>query len=202
MDKKYWHHLWIARIRPIKLWYIAVLLAGSLLLFAFGLRSNYQQMDQLRTAVYQADEQNGDTEAALQALQRYVTSHMNTSLTADSSIYPPIQLKYTYQRLQEQAIAQANASQGHIYSDAQSHCEAQNPADFSGRTRVPCIAEYVKNHGGVPPQTVPESMYKFNFASPSWSPDLAGWSLVLSILLAIAFIIRLFLGWILPKISK
>lgn len=195
--------MWVARIRPIKVWYLVVLLAAGLFLTAFGLRSNYQQMDKLRTAVYQADEQNGNVEGALQALQGYVTSHMNTSLTADnSSIYPPIQLKYTYQRLQEEAIANANTENSNLYSQAQAYCEQQNSSDFSGRTRVPCIAEYVQDNGGTPPPVIPESMYKFDFAPPTWSPDLAGWSIVLSIIFAIVLLIRVGLGWAIPKFTK
>lgn len=201
MNKKYWHHIWVARIRPIKVWYLIVLLAICLLLVAFGLRSNYQHMAALRTAVYQADEQNGDVEGALQKLQAYVTSHMNTSLTADNaSIYPPIQLKYTYQRLQEEAIASANQTNSNIYSQAQAYCEQQNSTDFSGRNRVPCIAQYVKDNGGAAPAVIPESMYKFDFASPKWSPDLAGLSIVFSVLIALALFIRLLLGWIIPKL--
>jgi preprotein translocase subunit SecF len=42
---------------------------------------------------------------------------------------------------------------------------------------------------GEAPVTIPSALYKFDFVSPTWSPDLAGWSLVLSVLLLVAFIV-------------
>ncbi len=159
-------------------------------------------MGKLRDAVYVADENNGDVVGALQALQGYVGAHMNTSLTAGSSVYPPIQLKFTYERLQNDANTKYNEANGAVYTEAQKYCEQQNSSDFSGRNRVPCIEKYVSDHGVAPAPVIPDSMYKFNFASPSWSPDLAGWSLVFSMLLFVAVIVRVLLGWLLPKFTK
>lgn len=142
-----------------------------------ALRSNNMHMVQLRNQVYIADKNNGNVSAALTELQRYVTAHMNTDLTpGNNKIYPPIQLKYTYERLQ--AASAVNASNEQVYIDAQKYCEGQNGHDFSGRNRVPCIQDYVKSHGASVPQPVPDSMYKFDFLSPAWSPDLAGWMVV------------------------
>lgn len=203
MNKQYWHHIWARRIRPIKVWYLLVLLACSLFIFVSALRGNYERMIVLRNAVYAADQNNANVVGALQDLQRYVTSHMNTNLASGSaSVYPPIQLKYTYERLQSeanQAAAQANTD---VYTAAQKYCESQNSSDFSGRNRVPCIEQYVTSHGGAAPKTIPASLYKFNFISPTWSPDLAGWSLVISILLGLVTLLRLVLGWVMPKLVK
>lgn len=201
MNKEYWHHLWTTWIRPVHISYIAVALAASVIVCVGALRANNVEMGKLRDAVYSADKDNKDVSGALQNLQRFVTSHMNTNLAAASgSVYPPIQLKYTYQRLQSaanQAAAQAN---GGLYTQAQAYCEQQNSRDFSGRNRVPCIEQYVSSHGGAQAKTIPDSMYKFNFASPSWSPDLAGWSLVISFVFLALLIVRLVLGWIVPRL--
>lgn len=202
MNKQFWHHIWTTRIRPIKIWYLVVLFLACSLLCLGAARHNYQHMDSLRTAVYTADEKNADTVTALQNLQKYVTTHMNTSLTAGSSIYPPIQLKFTYERLQNEASTKYNQANAAVYTDAQKTCEQQNSTDFSGRNRVPCIERYVADHGVAPSPVIPDSMYKFNFASPSWSPDLTGWSLVFSMVLLVAVVVRIFLGWLLPKITK
>jgi hypothetical protein len=110
---------------------------------------------------------------------------MNTDLTpGKNSVHPPIQLKYTYERL----LAEANKNTGNaqVYSDAQAYCESQNPTDFSGRNRVPCITQYITSHGATPPVTVPDDLYKFDFVSPSWSPDLAGWTAVTTVILFLA----------------
>lgn len=202
MDKKYWHHVWTTRIRPINVWYLLVLFLVSATICVFSLRGNYMHMTTLRQAVYDADKNDGDVKGKLQNLQRYVTTRMNTSLTAGTSIYPPVQLKYTYQRLQTVAQAAANSQNTELYNQAQKYCEQQNSTDFSGRNRVSCIEQYVSDHGSIKAAPISDALYKFNFASPTWSPDLAGWSLILSILLLIALLLRVAAGWILKRYTK
>lgn len=150
-----------------------------------GLRTNNLHMVKLRADVYQADKTNGNVQVALTNLQHYVTLHMNTNLTpGHDAVYPPIQLKYTYQRLQA-ATAQPRTNE-QVYSDAQTLCEQQNPTDFSGRNRVPCIQRYVSSHGAAAAKEIPDSLYKFDFVSPTWSPDLAGWSAVVTAALVLS----------------
>jgi hypothetical protein len=159
--------------------------AISCLICINALRTNNLHMVKLRAEVYQADKANGDVRGTLTNLQHYVTSHMNTDLTPGrNAVYPPIQLKYTYERLV--AANNQKLSNEQVYIDAQAYCEKLNPTDFSGRNRVPCIQEYVSTHGANAPKTIPDSLYKFDFVSPSWSPDLAGWSAVTTVLLALS----------------
>lgn len=180
MNTRQLHHLWtLARpIRP-RYFLIAAVLCGVVCIVA--LRANNLHMGKLREAVYQADQNNGDVQSALTNLQRYVTSHMNAGLSGGhNSVYPPIQLKYTYERLKASSVsAQSNSE---LYTEAQAYCQQQNPTDFSGRNRVPCIEQYVLSHGSGKSTPIPDSLYKFDFRAPLWSPDLAGWSLVLSVL--------------------
>lgn len=171
--------------------YFLVLTLVSATICAFSLRENNLHMLKLRTAVETADKQNTNVDQALQNLQAYVTTHMNTNLSSgNGSVYPPIQLKYTYERLLDNESATAAASNSQLYTQAQSYCQAQIPTGFSGRYRVPCIEQYVQSHDTSLP-TIPDSLYKFDFASPVWSPDLAGWSLVVTILFAILSIASL-----------
>jgi hypothetical protein len=148
-------------------------------------------MIKLRTAVYSADKNDGNVELALQRLQAYVTTHMNTNLdSGNGTVYPPIQLKYTYQRIlqsESQAAVNVNAQ---LYTQAQTYCQQQDSVDFSGRNRVPCIEQYVETHDAQLP-TIPSALYEFSFVSPTWSPDLAGWSLLLASLSGLLFIVTL-----------
>lgn len=142
----------------------------------------------LRNNVYTADQNDTNVQAALIALQAYVTAHMNTNLSAGPDpVYPPIQLKYTYDRLvqaQSTAVAQSNTE---LYTDAQQYCEKLDPTDFSGHNRVPCIEQYVESHDAQFP-AIPDSLYKFDFISPAWSPDLAGWSLIATVIAGLLFV--------------
>ena len=179
MNKRKLHHLW-TKLRGVKPWYfllIAILASG---VCALSLRHNNQQMSKLRDTVYAADRDNGDVQGALVTLQAYVLAHMNTNLSAGpQAVRPPIQLKYTYDRLVQAQSEQVAKNNAQIYNDAQHYCEQQNSSDFSGRNRVPCIEQYVQGHG-VNLATIPDALYKFDFIAPIWSPDLAGWSMVVA----------------------
>jgi hypothetical protein len=199
MNKRKLHHIW-RWLRHVSPWYFLAAAVLSTVVCVFALRANNQHMITLRDAVYQADKDNGDVQGALNKLQAYVTAHMNTNLSAGpNAVYPPIQLKYTYDRLVQAQGDAATKANSQLYTDAQHYCEAQNHTDFSGRNRVPCIQQYVQAHSTASSApTIPDSLYKFSFVSPSWSPDLAGWSLVVAALvwlgLATVCVARVFIG--------
>lgn len=168
------------------------LFAVSAIFCVLALRQNNQHMIVLRDAVYTADKNNGDVNTALNNLRKYVFEHMNTNLSSgNSNIKPPIQLKYTYQRLYDAQLGQVEAANQKIYTDAQNYCQSINNA-FYGTTRVPCVQNYVINHGVKGADVkIPAGLYQFDFASPSWSPDLAGWSLIATIILLLAAAVKL-----------
>lgn len=200
MNKKYLHHIW-TKIRPVKVWHLLLLLGVSATMSVFALRQNNLTMVQLREVVYQADKNNDDVEGALQNLRGHVHAHMNTSLTGgDNAVYPPIQLKYTYQRLKEAEKVRVQQNSSQIYTDAQTHCEDLNASDFSGRNRIPCIEKYVAEHGAKE-RSIPDALYKFDFVSPRWSFDLAGISLALSIVVLLLLVLRIVVGRIMKRIS-
>jgi hypothetical protein len=163
---------------------------------AFALRANNQHMVKLRDAVYHADSTGKGLDTALTNLRSYVYAHMNTDLAGGpDAVYPPLQLKFTYDRLVTAESNRVAAVNSQIYTQAQAYCEQQNPTDFSGRNRVPCITAYVNAHG-VKPAAVPDSLYKFNFISPKWSPDHAGWSMIIAFTSAIlALLLYLLQRW-------
>lgn len=189
MNKRYLHHYW-TKIRPVSPWFLLVLCVLSAAVSVYALRSNNLRMIELREAVVKADEENGDTEKALRELREYVHSHMNTNLASGhGAIKPPIQLKHRYDRLANAEKERVAAKNSQIYTDAQAFCERQAPTGFSGGGRVPCIEQYVTQHG-VKAKPIPDDLYKFDFVSPTWSPDLAGWSLVAAAVFGFMFVFR------------
>lgn len=177
-------HPFLGKLRPISPWYFlaAAVISGSVCVYS--LRSNNLTMVRLRADVFVADKANGDVESALKNLREYVYAHMNTNLDSGTSVRPPIQLKYTYDRLVQAQKDQAGLSSDQVYTDAQNYCQQQIPQGFSGRGRVPCITQYVSTHGAAAAQQlIPTSLYQFDFVSPAWTPDLAGWSMVITIVL-------------------
>lgn len=191
-------------LRKVSYWYIlfACLLWTGIAVVA--LRNNNLRAIQLRDSVIAADKQDGDVETALRKLREFTYAHMNTNLASSSSVYPPIQLKYRYERLVKAAEDHAKTNNT-VYADAQKYCEKNFPESFYGAGRLPCIQQYIDSHPvkEVAPPNIPDSLYKFDFVSPTWSPDLAGWSIVLASFFGFMFAVRFVLErWMHAKLKS
>lgn len=185
----YYHH----RITFLKAWYFLALALIFALVAVYGLRSNYSKMVDLRQAVYIADEQGGNVEGALNELRSHVHGHMNTNLTSgNNAIRPPIQLKNQYERLTVAENARVKTANEQVSIKAEQLCAQQFPAAGFNAPRVSCVQEYVANNA-VEASSVPDALYKFDFVSPKWSFDLAGISILFSLIFFILFIARVIL---------
>jgi hypothetical protein len=159
-------------------------------------------MIELRNLVAQADEQNKDIPKAVTNLRNYVASHMNTGM-GDRGIY----LEHSYQRSYEAAVAvatQGSAAGATIYRQADLDCQGQFPKASSFAAYVQCMTDKVAASGiSTGPITPPSSdLYRFNFVSPAWSPDVAGFTLLAAVLLAVLLVGRLLLTWALYGLLK
>jgi len=175
----------------VKTW-LALFIISSLVC-VFAMRHNNQEMVKLRSAVYAADKNGGDVNAALNNLSHYVYRHMNTNLSDGANgIYPPIQLQYTYQRLLQAQASRLQAANQTVYTAAQNYCRSLGQTAW-GLATITCIQNYVVNHGvkSTANINIPQGLYEFDFVSPTWSPDLAGWSLLISLVLLIALVTKL-----------
>lgn len=153
-------------------------------------------MVRLREAVFKADETGGNVEKALAELREHVHGHMNTDLSGGqfSIDDKPIQLKHRYDKLADREEKRVEKLNQGIKADAERVCAARHPGGGFNSPRVACVAEYLRQNG-VEPKPVPSELYKFDFVSPRWSPDLAGWSLLASAVLFIVFLLRAIAGW-------
>ncbi len=196
MHKRKLHHL-LVKIRPISYWYFVAIFVISLGVALVALRQNNIKALELRDKVLEVDKANGDVESALRELREFTYSHMNARLSSDTGIYPPIQLKYRYERLVAEEKKRVEGSSDDIYNDAQKYCEATQPQGLYGASRLGCIQNYIDRNGGTErpePRPIPDAMYKFDFVSPLWSPDLAGWALVVALVSLVLLITRLAAG--------
>ncbi len=192
MDKQYFRKLH-SFLQRINVYVLVVILVVSTAVCVFALRQNNLQALKLRDAVIAADKDNKDVEGALKELRTFMYSHMNTSLSSGpNAIKPPIQLKYSYERLVEAEQQRLTAENSKVYIEAQAECERRFPKGLSGSGRIPCITDYVASRG-VEQKNIPDSLYKFDFVSPTWSPDLAGWSMLAAIVSGAFLVLRLLL---------
>jgi hypothetical protein len=191
MNKRHLHHVWrtLRRIRPVFFLGVAIIFG---IISLMSLRQNNQEMVRLRDAVYTADKNNADIEGSLRRLRTYVYSHMNTSLSSGpNAVHPPIQLKYTYERLQQSQQSVLNQGDSSLYEQAEDYCDSQT---VIGSEVISCIQSYASSHGAnLAP--IPDGLYKFDFTSAKWSPDLAGWSLVVTALAALGFLVSAPYHW-------
>jgi hypothetical protein len=194
---KYWLRKWGTAS-------VYMVLAVSMLISVIALSSNSRTAKKLYDNLILIDSQGGDTRVALDDLRRHIFGHMNTPLGSKNGLKPPIQLFGTYQRLletEQKKIADQEGS--NIYNDAQLYCEKEDPVSFYGANRLGCITEYISNNQLVEAQKIdlPKGLFTYDFVSPVWSPDLAGFSILVSAI-CIGYLFVKCLVMIVRKISR
>lgn len=173
--------------RPsVKIWHLALATILFASLSAVTLRHNNLRMTELRDNVIIADKKGEGVSEALTTLNTYIFNHMNTQVVR------PIELVNTYNR-QAQAIIQS-AQQGSgrdIYAEGTAACERRGiPLSSIAR----CIAQYgEENASSVVQQkiTLPDkNLFIYTFTSPTWTPDVAGFMLLLTGVLSVWLLLR------------
>ena len=204
----------IRRLEQIKTWQLVVLLILSGFMSATFLRLNNVGMIDRRDAVKQADVDGDETVIAkrLYDLQRFVASHMNT----DPGSVP---LEHSYKRAYDRALQDfeaqiANQSNNNTVAEVRAYCDAQAQQGGWGRFLASADPRYVQcindkwneypsaenvNYHFQAPSTAP---YYHTFVSPRWSPDFAGWSLVVTGIIALIIVVRFIILVILRILIK
>lgn len=198
MNKRKLHHTLVV-LRQVKTWQLLIALVVLAAMAAYFLRQNSLQMIELRNLVMQADEQNKDIPAALNNLQRYIATHMNTSM-GDRGIY----LEHSYQRAYNAAVqkaAQSGSASAVAYQQADKDCRDLFSKTSSFPAYIQCVTDKVAATGSaadpVAAIKAPSAdLYRFNYESPTWSPDVAGLTLLAACFVAAILGLRLVLLWV------
>lgn len=183
----------IKQLQCIKTWQLVILLILAGFVSATFLRLNNIGMIERRNAVITADE-SGDMQVITQRLydlQRYVSSHMNTEL--GRGVYLEASYSRDLQNWQSAQYGDGNPN-GNIYRLAQEVC-APRFSSYSA-AYLQCttseLAKYPPSQVTVNEGNKPRSdTYIYAFSSPAWSPDFAGWSLIICAVIALIIVIRL-----------
>ena len=193
----------IKRLSQIKTWQLVVLLIMSGFISATFLRLNNVGMVERRESVENADKAGDivNLQQRLYDLQRYVSTHMN----ADPG---RIALDHTYKQMYDRKLKEfeeeiKNRSNNDTVSKVRAVCDARAQQGGYGRFTtqadpryINCINEEwekypaakVANLQFEAPSTEP---YYHTFVSPIWSADYAGWSLLVTIFIAMIIVMRL-----------
>lgn len=160
-----------------------VLFVLSLPLTAYLLRSNNVKVHELQAVVVELDESsNGDIEQiepALIEMAEYSLNHMNAdiSVTLENRY-----VVYTESLLKNQE-EEASEYRAKVFSDAQRKCAG---LPVSGTAKIDCVQSYISSQPGVSaPELPPVDLFFYEYASPTWSPDAAGISTLISVVLGL-----------------
>lgn len=188
LDKHKLHHWW-RQVKRIKLWLLVVLLVIFAAASTYFLRQNNLGMVARRKAVVAADKNNGDVDRALKDLRSYMMAHMNTQMSQ------PVQLKESYnrevQRRVDAAANSGNTTDASAYKRAQDECKALNTVTYAQ-----CVIDKTSSvaPGSNPVTNVtnpPVELFSYQFYSPTWSPDFAGFAVLGLILTLLALALRI-----------
>jgi hypothetical protein len=186
----------IKQLQRIKTWQLLVLLLLMGFISATFLRLNNIGMAERREAVITADKASETafdstvTQNRLYDLQRYVAAHMNTETGQ-------FDLEGQYRRDAQKVVdaaKQSNNSGVNINAEAEAICKPRytvwSPA------YVQCfadeLAKYPPSPDPVQNVTLPNpKLYRYSFSAPLWSPDFAGWSIVICGVIIVMIIARL-----------
>jgi hypothetical protein len=182
----------IKRLQRIKTWQLLVVLLLVGFITATFLRLNNIGMIQRREAVLTADKAGNTSDMInrLYDLQRYSASHMN----ADSGVfYLEQQYRRDVQKIVDAAKNVGNPN-GNVNVKADAICKPQYTA--WSPAYVQCFADELAKFPPSPDPvqnvTLPSTdLYRQSFASPLWSSDFAGWSVLICVLIIIVIAGRL-----------
>ena len=189
----------IRRLEQVKTWQLLILFVMFAFITATFLRLNNVGMVERREAVYAADKTDDSVGLAsrLYDLQRFVSAHMNADPGRVALVKPYERDNERHKKAyQESSNSTAN---GDAFQKAEAVC---GPIARSNGWRWPdmrytnCInQELEKIPGGQAVMSefkpLPVEPYYHTFTSPLWSPDFAGWSLIITAVIGLIIIGRL-----------
>lgn len=182
----------LKQLQRVKTWQLVILLILMLFITATFLRLNNTGMVARRHAVEAADK-SGDVDAIrarIVDLQRYSAAHMN----ANTGVF---YLQGQYNRDVEKQASEASGAGSEKALEIRRAADAVCKPQFSGWSPayVRCYVDELNKHPAdeitsANLQLPNSAQYRYGFVSPVWSPDFAGWSVVICILLLLMIVAR------------
>ena len=211
----------LKQIQLLKNWQLFILLLLVIFVDLTALRLNNVGMVRRREAVEAADKA-GDVEAARKAtieLANYVYNHMNSGgiVYSDETHWFKVnrEVKIVWANIYESDMrkaeqiareAESNNPNGNIFKKAEEACRPRFHGGYSLAYQQCILDEQNKypasNQGQIKAQYPNISEYTYNFVTPLWSPDLAGWTTLLAFIIIIMIIVKMIITTILKLILK
>lgn len=180
----------IKQLQKIKTWQLILLLVLMGFVSATFLRMNNTAMVQRRNAVLSADKSGDVNEmrGRIYDLQRWSAAHMNADT---GTFYLQEQYNRDAQRAFKDASEVSNDSlQAHIKAEAVCHPQFHGWSTAYMQCFMNELAKYPGTDKLPEPKLPSPALYRYSFVSPLWSPDFAGWSIVVCGIIILMIITR------------
>ena len=213
------------KFRKIKTWQLLLLLVPLLFVDATLLRLDHVRMTELRDAVLVADEAENDEaiNSALQELKGFVISHIVVNVVDDNGIQKvsfgtgPFYLEHQYIRAANAALAEAEARlsddsnpNGNVYAMASAVCQPQaiaNGWSWDNANYINCMMGEINKYPAADElqdkiiASLPSTeLYRREYNSPVWAPTLAGFMLLITLVVLVVILYRMIM-WIILRLS-
>ena len=160
---------------------------------------------------------------ALARLKEFVFSHIVVNVVEENGVQRlsfgtgPFYLEHQYLRAATKALAEAEKAQtsdanpnGNIYALAGEHCRSEayaNGWNWNSPGYINCMMSELAKYPASENLTdtiiakLPSTeLYRKNYASPIWAPTLSGWTILLTLILAVMVLVRFFY-WLVLRIA-
>ena len=139
------------------------------------------------TAIAHLDQTGPVPTATMSDLQKYVSDHMGSSVA--------FRLTGAYTRdLAAAKAANSSTASGAIYQQAQAACASIKVATQQAQCNEQYISSHLQSENIPTPVPTPQlASYTYNLSSPLWTPDLAGFLFVVSVIFLLTTAWRLLL---------
>ena len=209
----------------IKTWILILLLVPLIFADVWLLRQNHIKMTELRDAVLQADADEDDEKltTALTELKNYTFNNVVINVVEENGTQKvtfgtgPFYLAHQYYRAANKALEEAekkmmgdNNPNGNVYGKAGEVCRAlalKNHWTWDNTNFINCMLSEIQKYPSAAEiqdtiiAALPSTeLYRHNYASPIWSPSLAGAALLVTALIIVVIFIR-FLIWLVLRLS-
>ena len=208
----------LRKLKQVKTWQLLLILVPLLFIEATLLRFDHVKMTELKKEVLAADEAGNEEEiaSALQKLREYVFSHTVVNVVEKNGVQHitfgtgPIYLEHQYQRKASEALAAAEAQagtdenpNGNVFAAAMTVCKPlaiQYGWAWNSPGYLDCMTGEIAKYPTTDKiqdtlvATLPSTaLFRYDFASPIWTPTLTGFVLILCIVLIVVILVKIFI---------
>ena len=207
----------LRKITQVKTWQLLIIFVLLLFIEATLLRFDHIEMTNLKSAVGVADESDDDAaiSEALAKLQAFARTHTIINIVeknGESRVTfgtGPVYLEHQYNRKASEALAAAEAQagtdenpNGNIFAKAMEVCKPIAIANgwvWNSPGYIECMTGEINKYPAAERiedtfvATLPSTaLFRYDFASPIWTPTPSGFISIICIILAAVLIIRFF----------